>query len=144
MTPLPQVLQSRGRVAAGRAFTLLEVMIALAIFFMAVFAILDCTSQSLSAARRLQLNVPDVALALADSNLLLTNRVPEGTVEGDFGEAYHGFSYLQEPPEEVYSNGLYQVQITILGPGVTRPYESSTSLLLWRPEWPRLNPGVRR
>jgi hypothetical protein len=117
-------------------------MIALAIFFSAVFVILDSVSQGLSAARRLQLNEPNVALALADTSLLLTNRPPDGPIAGDFGDLYPGFSYLQEMPEEVYSNGLYQVEITILGPGVTRPYESRTSLLLWRPEWSRLSPGL--
>ena len=37
-----------------RAFSLLEVMIAIAIFFLSVFAILSLVSQSLSNARRLQ------------------------------------------------------------------------------------------
>ena len=127
---------------ARGAFTLLEVMIAMAIFCMAVFVILESTSQGLRAARSLQLNQPDVAMVVAE--LMLTNRLADSAIEGDLGDFYPGFTYRIEPPEEIFTNGFYQVDITILGPGVSAPYESKTSLYLWRPDSQRLNSGMRR
>jgi hypothetical protein len=127
---------------AGKAFTLLEVMIALAIFFMAVFAILDCTSQSLGAARRLQLNEPDVGMLVAD--LMLTNKLEEGMEEGDFGDAYPGFTWTREI-FEVATNGFFEVDLTVVGNVANRPYASATALYLWRPDSRRLlNPITPR
>jgi len=134
----------KGAVATGlfsRAFTLLEVMIALAIFFMAVFAILGAVSQGLSAARSLQVVVPDVGMVVAD--LMLTNRLEEDFQEGDFGDLYPGFTWSREIVEAA-TNGLYQVNITIRGPGAVRGYQSDTSLYLWRPDSQRRLPGLAR
>jgi hypothetical protein len=122
------------------AFTLLEVMIALAIFFMAVFVILDCTSQSLSAARRLQLNTPDVGMLVAD--LMLTNKLEEGVEENDFGDNYPGFMWTREITE-VATNGLFEVDFTIRSLVAGRAYESSTALFLWRPDSRRPGSGLR-
>ena len=55
------------------AFTLLEVIIALTIFFMAIFAILGSVSRSLGAARSLQQKFPDIGSLAAD--LMLTNKL---------------------------------------------------------------------
>ncbi len=124
-----------------RGFTLIEVMIALAIFFMAVFAILDATSQALRAARSLQRNAPDVGSLAAD--LMLTNRLEEGVVEGDFGELYPGYAWTREI-YEVATNGLFRVDFTIYGQPDGRHYEAKTSLLLWRPQSRSVVPGLRR
>src|SRR5207248_4067888 len=53
-----------------RAFTLLEVMIALTIFFMAIFTILGSVSRSLGAARSLQHKFPEIDALAAE--LMLT------------------------------------------------------------------------
>lgn len=126
---------------ATLAFTLLEVMIALALFFMAVFAILDATAQGLRAARSLQINVPDVSALVAD--FALTNRLEEGISEGDFGDLYPDFTWSREVIL-VATNGLFQVDCTILGTVAGRPYRATTSLLLWRPDSGMITPGLRR
>lgn len=112
-------------------FSLLEVMIALLIFFLAAFAILDSTSQSLRAARGLQVNLPDIGPLMAD--LMLTNKLEEGVVEGDFGDLYPDFTWTRDT-FQIATNGLFQLDITIRGFPQNRPFESTTSLLLWRPD----------
>ena len=54
------------------AFTLLEVIIACAIFFMCAFAVLQLVTRGLSAARSIQQREPDVGLVFAP---LSTNKV---------------------------------------------------------------------
>src|SRR5206468_9215113 len=76
------------------AFTLLEVMIALTIFFLAIFTILGSVSRSLGAARSLQQKFPDISALVAD--LMLTNKLEEGTIEGDFGDLYPGYTWRRE------------------------------------------------
>jgi hypothetical protein len=124
-----------------RAFTLLEVMIAMGLFFIAVFAILDAVNQSLRAARSLQVKVPEISTLVAD--LVLTNRLEEGIERGDFGEFYPGFVWTREIYERE-PNGLYQVDFLIEGALAGRPFLSTNSLLLWRPESSRVMPGLRR
>ncbi len=69
-------------VAGGRArSTLLEVMIAVAIFFMAAFAILGLVSSSLANARRLQRPPVDASPVLA--HYAATNSLVEGTYSGN-------------------------------------------------------------
>ena len=65
------------------AFTLLEVMVATGIFFMAVFAILALVSSSLEHARRMQRPMVDAGIPAGE--LSLTNRLTEGEQSGDFG-----------------------------------------------------------
>jgi len=113
------------------AFTLLEVMIALAIFFMAVFAILQSVSQSLGAARSLQQKWPDPRALLAE--LSLTNKLEEGTVEGDFGDLHPDFTWTRDI-YLVRTNGLFQIDYTITRVTGNRPLEWKTSALLWRPD----------
>jgi hypothetical protein len=124
---------SRGHLPRRRAqgFSLLEVMIALLIFFTAVFAILDSASQSLRAARGLQVNLPDIGPVMAD--VMLTNRLEEGVVEGNFGDLYPAFTWTRETVE-VATNGLFRLNVTVHGFSQSRPFESTTSLLLWRPD----------
>src|SRR3989442_15609845 len=93
-----------------RAFTLLEVVIALTIFFMAIFTILGSVSRSLGAARSLQQKFPDIGSLAAD--LMLTNKLEEGTVDGDFGDLHPGYTWRRD----IYLNatdGFFQVDFTI-------------------------------
>jgi hypothetical protein len=126
----------------ARAFTLLEVMVAMGLFFLAIFAILDLTAQSLRAARSLQVQIPDASTLAAD--LILTNALEEGVEFGDFGDLYPGFEWSREIYERE-TNGLYQVDFVISGLLAGRPYQSTNSLLLWRPQASRSRlPGLRR
>jgi hypothetical protein len=124
-----------------RSFTLLEVMIAMALFFMAVFAILNVISQGLGAARSFQREWPDVGLLTTD--LLLTNRLDEGFEEGDFGEYHPGFRWRREIVE-VATNGLFQVNFSIHGVVDGRQLDSTVNVLIWRPESQSAVPGLRR
>jgi hypothetical protein len=130
-----------GRRRRLRSFTLLEVMIAMALFFMAVFAILNVVSQGLGAARGFQTEWPDIGLLTTD--LLLTNRLEEGIEEGDFGDLHPEWRWRRELVE-VATNGLFQVEFTIQGVVNGRPRESTAHLLLWRPESQSVIPGLRR
>ena len=117
------------------AFTLLEVVIALAIFFIAVFAILDLTSQCLRSARSLR-NTSVNATSLA-AELCLTNRLEEGFESGDFGELYPGHTWAREIYLSPLSptNGLYQVDFVVFdNAGRKSQVESKLSILLYRPE----------
>ena len=119
-------------------FTLLEVMIALAIFFVAMFTILDSTSRSLRAARGLEMQLPDVSMLAAE--LALTNRLEEGVVDGDFGDLYPDFTWTRDI-YEVRTNGLFRVDFTIRGAQKDRNLEWETSILLWRPDSQSLRVG---
>jgi len=121
----------RGGVRVGcSGFTLLEVMVAMFLFFMAVFAILDATNQALRAARGLQVKLPEVGTLAAD--LFLTNRIEEGEASGDFGELYPDFQWVRTIYERE-TNGLYQVDFTITWVVAGRSIITTNSLLLWRP-----------
>src|SRR5215471_15002500 len=85
------------------AFTLLEVMIACGIFFIAVFAILALVSQTLRNARTLRHVEVDAGMAAAYS--MRTNLLYEGTETLEL-EAYPEFRWeLSYTPAE--SNGLW-------------------------------------
>ena len=124
----------RSRLRAS-AFSLLEVMIAMALFFMAIFAILGLTSQSIGAAARLQRHEVDIAGLAAQ--LSLTNVLQEGVESGDFGDLYPGVTWTREITE-VSSNGLYRVDFMVVQPPTNRrskvPQSTETmSVLLYRP-----------
>ena len=67
----------------GAGFTLLEVVIAIAIFFIAIFAILDLTSRCLRSARSLQHSTVTASSLAAE--LSLTNKLTEGFESGRAG-----------------------------------------------------------
>jgi hypothetical protein len=97
---------------AQDAFSLLEVIIACAIFFMVAFALLELVTRSLVAAKALQVREPDPGLVLAA--LSLTNAFEEGDMSGDYDEIAEGLypGYRWEANiSEVGSNGLFQVQV---------------------------------
>jgi hypothetical protein len=111
------------------------------LFFLAVFAILDATNQSLRAARSLQINLPDASILAAD--LFLTNRLEEGEISGDFGELYPDFHWTRRVYERE-TNGLYHVDFILVGSVAGRLHTTTNSLLVWRPESSRVVPGLRR
>jgi Tfp pilus assembly protein PilV len=119
------------------AFSLLEVMIAIAAFFIAVFAILALVSQSLDNARRLQR--PTIDAGLIAAQLSMTNSLVEGTSSGDLGDLlgdnYKGYTYTQEIIE-AQSNKLFQVNLVIQHNGDQKPIVSQASVLFYRPQSP--------
>ena len=137
----------RGRRSGLNAFTLLEVIVACAIFFMVAFAVLGLVTRSLAAARSLQLRHPDAGMLAAV--LTLTNKLEEGTASGDFEEFYPGLYPGCTWTREVYeaaSNGLFQVDFTIDQSSEKKgASETKMSILMFRPGSPsRLSPGGGR
>jgi prepilin-type N-terminal cleavage/methylation domain-containing protein len=110
------------------AFTLLEVMIAIAMLFIAGFAILDLVSQNLRAARMLQQS--GVSAAPLAAELTLTNKLEEGTAAGDFGERYPGYTWTRDL-YIVGTNGLWQADFFVFGPDDRRTPVSQMSILLF-------------
>jgi hypothetical protein len=88
-------------------------MIAMAVFFIVVFAILNVVVQSLGAARALQKRHADAGMLAAQLSIAaLTNGIQEGYDSGDFGDIVPDTRWESET-REVSSNGLYQVDFAV-------------------------------
>ena len=114
------------------AFSLMEVMIAMGIFFMSVFVILSLVSSSLQNARRLQR--PMVDAAMIASELSLTNKLVEMRQSGDFGKAYPGYTWTADI-NEVMTNKLFQVDYAVQRSD-NREVVQQMSVLFFRPQSP--------
>lgn len=114
-----------------RAFTLLEVMIAMGIFFLAVFSILALVSSNLRNARLLQEPVVDASMVIGD--LYQTNILMEGSMDGDFGDLYPGYKWSYNITQ-IRTNGLFQIDLFIIHPGGN--VDKNLSVTLWRPASP--------
>ena len=132
----------------GRAFSLLEVMIAVAIFFMCIFSILGLVSRSLRQARALQPIQVDARAAIAF--LSLTNRLEEGILPPEVVMAFEkenpGFTVAGQI-YEVATNGLFRIDFTVGGAsGGERKIAvtSDSSILLFRPLSASTRPGGGR
>jgi len=112
------------------AFTLMEVMVASGIFFIAVFAILGLVSNCLRNARGLRHIEVDAGMVAAQ--LYKTNRVTEGVLSGDFGDSYHDYSW-ETVTQEAATNGLYQVDIVVRKRGLQNPVDAM-SVWIYSPE----------
>jgi hypothetical protein len=118
---------------AWAAFTLLEVMVAVGIFFTAMFAILALVSGTLRNARSLQQNEPDPGMVAAQ--IAMTNILTEGVTSGDFDKWYRGYTWEYETTE--ITNGLFQVDIIIHHRVGRRDVPSGAQVLFYRPGSPR-------
>ena len=102
-----------------QAFSLIEVMVALAIFFVAVFAILGLISQLLKNARAFQNKKGADAGMVHAYWSAITNRVTEGVESGEFSDLaefqdqYRDYSW--EKDTMFYAtNGLWQVDYRVI------------------------------
>jgi Tfp pilus assembly protein PilV len=128
-----------------RAFNLLEVMVAVAIFFMCIFSILALVSRSLKAARSLQPLQVDARAAI--SFLSLTNRLEEGPLPPEVVMAFErenpGYTVAGQI-YEVATNGLFRVDFTVGGASSGEhkvAVTSDSSILLFRPLSASTRPG---
>lgn len=119
------------------AFTILEVMIALAIFFGCVFGILALVSQSLRSARSLRPVSMDARSAIA--MISMTNRLYEGPIPPEIIFAYEkenpGF-ILAGDIFEVETNGLFRIVFSVGGVSSGSQKQAVTmtdEILLFRP-----------
>ena len=116
-------------ISTNLAFTLVEVMIALGIFFIAVFAILGVMTTGLRNARALQQKTVDAGMVAAE--LSMTNAITEGLDSGDFGNMYPGYTWTRDA-YEVGTNGLFQVDIIVQQP--SGDLDAQMSIFLYRPQ----------
>jgi prepilin-type N-terminal cleavage/methylation domain-containing protein len=132
-------MKLKNSIAARRAFTLLEVMIAIAIFFVASFAILGLISSSLANVRRLQRPSVDASPVLA--RYAATNSLVEGTYRGSLGDPellgkdYRDYNWTADI-EEVASNHLYSVVCVIMPANGRHEVISHLSTVLYKPQSP--------
>jgi len=119
-----------------RAFSLLEVMIAIGIFFMASFAILSLVSSSLANVRRLQRPMVDASPVLA--RFAATNRLVEGTYSGSLGDPellgkdYRDYNWTATIIE-IGSNHLYSVECVIQPANGGQEIISDLTTVLYKP-----------
>lgn len=116
-------------------FTLMEVMIAMSIFFISIFAILELTSRSLNMARGLQHTHADPAILAAE--ITLETELEEGSESGDFGDMYPNASWERlVTPVEIDGEpiGLYQVDFLVTELVGRKRVQSQLSILLYRPQ----------
>ena len=85
-------------------------MIALGIFFMAVFTILALVSNLLRNARGLQR--PQVDAGLAAAIYVNTNRFPIGNLSGNLHDTLPDYSY-EIATDEFATNGLMQAEVVL-------------------------------
>lgn len=139
MKPRPNF--SRAQFRRNHAFTLIEVMVALALFFMCTFAILGLTSQLLKNARIFQ-NKRSPGVALVHGWFTSkTNRVTEGEVNVEFtdispdlGELYRDYyAIVSAAPNEEMTNGLWNVTYTVFN-RQTRQVDSMVNTFYWDPQ----------
>jgi general secretion pathway protein I len=79
-----------------KAFTLLEVMVALAILAIAMTTLFGAQSQSLSMATEAKFNTNASLLAGLKLAELSSGKVQAGETEGDFGEDFPGYVWKME------------------------------------------------
>jgi len=119
-----------------RAFSLLEVMIAIVAFATASIAILGLVSRSIDNARRLQR--PMVDASLLASQLSITNKLLEGTSSGSLddllGDSYRGYTWTEDILEE-QTNKLFHVDV-IISRSDDKSIVSAQRFLFYRPESP--------
>lgn len=121
------------RPARPSGFTLIEVMIALGVFFLATFAILGVVTNGIANARRLQRAPVDAGVLAAQ--LSITNKLVEGSSSGNLGELlgrdYQEYDWLCDI-QEIQTNKLFQIDYAI----VTRRSQevvSKVSFLMYSP-----------
>lgn len=116
----------------------MEVMIAVAIFFVAIASVLQLMSRGLKMARALQQDVPSPAIIASEiAQLSTTNALEDGgTLSGDFSflssELYADYSWDAQT-YEVSSNGLFQADILVTGQRGSGVVERRMSVLLFSP-----------
>ncbi len=124
-----------GGPSGARAFSLIEVLIAISVFCIVAFAVLQLLITGLGAARSLQIRHADVAVLAAE--LATTNNIlEEGVDSGDFGEFYPQARW-ERNVEEVGSNGLFRVDFVVFEKVGKKEVSSDMSILLYRPGSPK-------
>jgi hypothetical protein len=114
-----------------RAFTLVEVMVAIAIFFMAMFAILGVMSSGVHAAAILRNSGPTAGMIAAQMSI--SNQLDIGSSSGTFSDIgiYQAYHWVSDC-EQVTTNGLFQLDLVVVDPNGVQC--SFLSTMLYRPD----------
>jgi hypothetical protein len=119
-----------------RAFTLLEVMVACAIFFMVAFALLELVTRGLVGVRALQEREPDPGIILA---MYSTNKAWEpmqisGNYEDIAPDMYPGYTWeLFATPHMETNEHLYVVEVMSYGSKKSGRGPSTASTMFFSP-----------
>src|SRR5665213_3054116 len=131
----PPVSQAGGDAAPRRpgrrsAFSLIEVMVATTIFFMAMFAILGVLGAGIHAASILRNSGPTAGMAAG--YYYVTNKIVEGNDSGDFGDiaSYQGYQW-RSSAVEVATNGLFKMEFVVIDPQGNQ--SSTLDVLIYNP-----------
>jgi len=122
------------------AFSLMEVMIAIAIFFTASFVILALVSSGLKTARLLRNDRPSCGIIAAE--LTSSNGLEEGHFSDDFGKLYPGYSYEYDVASSDIYTGMVSVVISINRQGQRTP-ESTMEILRFDPNFKSKRLGLQ-
>lgn len=123
----------------GYAFTLVEVMIACGIFFMAMFAILGVLSQCIRAVGSLRKDSPTAGMVAAMA--MANDKWEEGSDSGDFGDFYPDYTWETQtnlyegiqPGQDGAQPPFYELDIIVKHKG---ELASTLSLLHYSPNSP--------
>jgi hypothetical protein len=122
----------------GSAFTLIEVMIAIGVFFIGAFAILGLVANVLHGARLLDKPMVDagcIAGEVAQTNVLIEVNGVNGDLSEFLGKPYQGYEYTYDITEAL-SNKLFVVDVVLQGNTPGKPVISKMTVLLYRPASP--------
>ncbi|HEY1788072.1 MAG TPA: hypothetical protein VGJ73_07955 [Verrucomicrobiae bacterium] len=120
------------------AFTLMEVMIAIAVFCIGVFAILGLVASVMRDARLLNKPMVDagvVASQIAQTNSLIEVQGTSGDLSEFLGDNYKGYAYIYGI-KEVESNHLYDAEIYVTSDTPGKPVLSKMDVLFFAPQSP--------
>lgn len=125
---------------ADQAFTLIEVMVALALFFMCTFAILGLTSQLLKNARIFQTKKSPTLDMVHAWYTSKTNRVTLGEkayefsdISSEIGELYRDYNFTITAEDDLeMTNGLYVVTYRLFNRR-THKLEEESPTYYWDP-----------
>jgi prepilin-type N-terminal cleavage/methylation domain-containing protein len=120
------------------AFTLIEVMIAIGVFCIGVFFILELVASVLHGARLLDKPMVDagvVASEIGNTNQLIEVEDVSGDLSEFLGKNYQGYTY-DYSITEVQSNRLFELDVFLRGNSGSRPLISKMAVLLYRPASP--------
>ena len=109
----------------------MEVMIAMFIFFICIFGILEIMSQGLRTARILQ--KPRVDIGSLAAELTLTNKLEEGSMAGNFGDLYPNCSWSRNVTQ-VSTNLVITCHNDATEMTAGKPVESKLTVLMYKPD----------
>ncbi len=96
------------------AFTLVEVMIAITIFFICMFAILGVLSSGIHAASILRSSGPTAGMVA--SYFAVSNKIEEGQFQDDFSDIAGYQGYRWEAEAILITNDLYRMNFVVIDP----------------------------